>query len=140
MKLFGFLCIVCMVAATSAQKAESWASSDCSGDPASESVIGECNEQDSKWVISTMDECKKDMEVSTQQYSDKDCTTKDGEPTKSKWANDVDKCIDMSSSVTINNVTSTNKMSMKVTCSPASAKTFMPIMTAFVIIATMFSQ
>jgi hypothetical protein len=76
------------------------------------------------------------MKYITQKYSDKDCATKDGEEVKLEWKGDVDKCID--SSITVLNVTT--KLSTKLSCSPASVKTFMPVMTVFAMVVAMFSQ
>jgi hypothetical protein len=140
MKVFAVLCMLCVLAVASSQKASSYSgSSDCSGDAASSTTVGKCEKPEGadKYYKATLDgKCEKGMTISTQPYSDKDCATKDGDATESKWDYDVDKCIDLS--VTVMNVTT--KASMKLDCSPASVKTFMPVMTAFAIVVAMFSQ
>ena len=138
MKVFRVLCIACMLAVAASQAAKSYKNDDCSGDPESKSTVGKCEESTGdKYVKATIDgECKKGMTISSQQYSDKECTEKDGDAQEMKWEQEVDKCIDMS--VTVLNTTT--KASMILDCSPASVKTFMPIMTAFAIVVAMFSQ
>lgn len=139
-KVFAILCMVCILAVASSQKYSMYKNSDCSGDAESSSSINVCEKPKGgdKYQKITIDggTCKKGMKLVTQKYSDKDCATKDGDETKTEWTGEVDKCID--TSITVMNVTT--KLSQKLSCSPASVKTFMPVMTVFAMVVAMFSQ
>ena len=124
MKVFGILCLVCILAVASSQHYNSYGNGDCSGDPVMKIEFNKCKEIMSgtyaKYTRSG--DCKKNMKIEVQQYSDKDCETKKGDATESEYSGDVDKCIKSGSG---NSTTST-----KMDCSPASVTTFMPVMTA----------
>jgi hypothetical protein len=132
--------MVCILAVASSQKYSMYSTADCSGDASSSASFNVCEKPKGgdKYQKITIDggTCKKGMKYITQKYSDKDCATKDGEEVKLEWKGDVDKCID--SSITVLNVTT--KLSTKLSCSPASVKTFMPVMTVFAMVVAMFSQ
>ena len=141
MKVFGILCLACILAVASSQSYAVYTTADCSGDTASKVTMGECIEAGDEYQKSTrVGDCKKGMKVETQKYKDKDCTEKEGDATESELDMEVDKCIDHSTSQKVGTSWINTTMSSKVDCSPASVKTFMPIMTAFAIVVSMFSQ
>jgi len=135
MKVFGIFCLACILAVASSQHYNSYANGDCSGDPLVAVKFNECVKNDGKsYKITRTGNCEKDMKYETQLYSDEKCETKDGDSTETEFKEDVDKCM----KTTIPNTNSSTSRIMD--CSPASVKTFMPIMTAFAIVVTMFSQ
>ena len=133
MKVFGIFCLACILAVASSQHFNTYANGDCSGDPGSAIKFNECTKANGKSSkITRKGDCKKGMKIETQLYSDEKCETKDGDASESEFDQEVDKC----ESQKIMNTT----ISQIMDCSPASVKTFMPIMTAFAIVVTMFSQ
>lgn len=135
MKVFGIFCLACILAVASSQHLNTYANGDCSGDPLVAAKFNECVKADGKSAKTTrVGNCEKGMKYETQLYSDEKCETKDGKATEGEFKEDVDKCIKTAIKGT-NSSTSTI-----MDCSPASVKTFMPIMTAFAIVVTMFSQ
>ena len=135
MKVFGIFCLACILAVASSQHYNMYANGDCSGDPGSTTKFNECVKVGDKSAkVTRKGDCEKGMKMESQKYSDEKCETKDGDATETEWKGAVDKCeaqkIPGSNSST----------SMIMDCSPASVKTFMPIMTAFAIVVAMFSQ